>query len=188
MTDLERRYRRWLRAYPKAYRQVRGEEILSTLLDAAPATGVVSKDLLHIVIHGLRVRWILLARRFGRGTLPRSVHSATLILVFMAVVNWLNAAFAHNGPKNPSSHVANIVVGFVFVVLCLMIQTWSRLLYAVVIGILAVIMAMSFVNSDLIFELNAIVPLILLMVGWRRYMAAIPPAEWPQPPPRIAPS
>ena len=37
MTDLERRYCRWLRAYPVEYRQVRGEEILSTLLDAAPA-------------------------------------------------------------------------------------------------------------------------------------------------------
>jgi hypothetical protein len=188
VTDLERRYRRWLRAYPLVYRQVRGEEILSTLVEAAPANGVAAKDLIYIGIHGLRVRGSLLVHRFGQGTLPRSVHSATLILVFMVVVNWLNAAFAHNGPKNPSSHLANIVVGLVFVALALMIQAWSRFLYAAVIGFLMITMALSFVNSDLIFELNAIVPLILLIVGWRRYMAAIPPAQWPPRSPRTVPS
>ncbi|WP_432976568.1 hypothetical protein [Dactylosporangium sp. CA-233914] len=34
--DLERRYRRWLLAYPAAYRRRQGEELLTTLLDAAP--------------------------------------------------------------------------------------------------------------------------------------------------------
>ncbi|WP_155371126.1 hypothetical protein [Catellatospora vulcania] len=36
MTTLERRYRRLLRWYPKSYRDSRGDEIVSTLLDLAP--------------------------------------------------------------------------------------------------------------------------------------------------------
>ena len=55
----------------------------------------------------------------------------------------------------------------------------SPFLDAAIITILTVTSAMSFVNSDLIFELNAIVPLILLMVGWRRYLAAISIGQWP---------
>lgn len=39
MTTPERRYRRWLWAYPKEYRNVHGEEILSTLLDANSGGG-----------------------------------------------------------------------------------------------------------------------------------------------------
>ncbi|HXL92457.1 MAG TPA: hypothetical protein VN969_26275 [Streptosporangiaceae bacterium] len=37
MSTLERRYSRLLRAYPAAYRQERGAEMLATLLEAAPS-------------------------------------------------------------------------------------------------------------------------------------------------------
>ncbi|MEU9509328.1 hypothetical protein AB0D32_23960 [Micromonospora sp. NPDC048170] len=59
MPDLERSYRRLLRAYPGFYRRERGLEILTTLLDAAepgqvrPSRG----DAAHLLVNGLRYRF-----------------------------------------------------------------------------------------------------------------------------------
>ncbi len=61
----ERRFRRLLRAYPRAYRDSHGAEILTTLLDLAeagrgrPGPG----QLLHLVLCGLRQRFRLPAGR-----------------------------------------------------------------------------------------------------------------------------
>lgn len=52
------RFRLLLRAYPKAYRERRGDEILATLLDDASATGTYESGRvgIDIVGHGLRLR------------------------------------------------------------------------------------------------------------------------------------
>jgi hypothetical protein len=58
MTGLERRYRRLLLAYPKAYRAERGDEIVGTLLDAAPPDRrrPAVRQAAALIFGGLRVR------------------------------------------------------------------------------------------------------------------------------------
>lgn len=176
MTTPERRYRKWLRAYPKEYRNVRGEEILSTLLDAGSRGGrYVPWDFLQIAAHGTHLRLQLVAKRLGRGTVPRSVRGAIACLVFVAVLNLLDSVTAHNGPKNPGGHIGNVVVGIVLIGLCVLLKTSSRFLYIAVMGALVVLMSTNFVSTYTMSEVNVVVPLVVLVVplvllaiGWPR--------------------
>jgi hypothetical protein len=83
---LARRYRRLLLCYPRQYRRARGEEIVATFLDLAPAdrTRPTGREAVNLVRHGLRCR-------LGR---PRS-RTVVLWAVLTAVV-WglLAGAFA----------------------------------------------------------------------------------------------
>jgi hypothetical protein len=67
MNDPEARYARLMKAYPKRYRDERGEEILATLLDTSPddASRPPLRDALDIVCHGLQRRLGLTSERFG---------------------------------------------------------------------------------------------------------------------------
>ena len=58
MSPFERRCRTLLRAYPRWYRRVRGEEMLATLLEASqPGQRWLSaRDTRALIIGGLRVR------------------------------------------------------------------------------------------------------------------------------------
>ncbi len=58
VTAFERRSRRLLRAYPAAYRRGRGEEIISTLLEATPAerTWPRPRDARALIVGGLKAR------------------------------------------------------------------------------------------------------------------------------------
>ncbi|GAB3341912.1 hypothetical protein RMN56_14785 [Micromonospora halotolerans] len=57
MTELERRYRWLLRAYPRAYRQYRADEMLETLLATADNTRRPSlREAAALVVGGLRAR------------------------------------------------------------------------------------------------------------------------------------
>ncbi|MFG2165852.1 hypothetical protein [Micromonospora chersina] len=57
MTELERRYRWLLRAYPRAYRQYRADEMLETLLATADDTRRPSlREAVALVVGGLRAR------------------------------------------------------------------------------------------------------------------------------------
>lgn len=58
MTGLERGYRRLLLAYPAWYRRERGDEMLDTLLAAAPygRTWLSLRDASALIMGGLRVR------------------------------------------------------------------------------------------------------------------------------------
>lgn len=178
MSEPDRRYQRWLFAYPEEYRTVRGEEIIGTLLESSSGRGGPAlRDVLAIVLHGAAMRIRLMARRFGRGRLPRSVHWATNFLVFLAASSWIAAATADNGPRNPSSHVGNVVVGIVLIVLCLLLRTWSRFLYMAVIGtllsfVITVVVRTTPFYDGLILGAPFLVPVTLLIVGWRRYMSA----------------
>jgi hypothetical protein len=55
---LARRYRRLLVCYPRAYRRERGEELVATLLEAAPPTRVrpTARETANLIGHGLRAR------------------------------------------------------------------------------------------------------------------------------------
>ncbi|WP_329103200.1 hypothetical protein OG792_26055 [Micromonospora sp. NBC_01699] len=58
MSDLERRYRWLLRAYPRAYRQYRAEEMLDTLLGVGESDRrhLSLRESMALVVGGLRVR------------------------------------------------------------------------------------------------------------------------------------
>jgi hypothetical protein len=190
MKSPESRYRRWLRAYPKEYRDIRGEEILSTLLDASlEGKRHAPWDFFQVMAHGIRVRLKVAAKRFGRGTLPRSVRSAIVCLVIVAVLNLLDSVTAHNGAKNSDDHIGNVVVGIVLIGLCALLMTWSRFLYITVMGTLVVLISTNFVSTYTMSEVNVVVPLVLLVfplvllaVGWRRYVAATPNCSFLTPP------
>ncbi|HTF07407.1 MAG TPA: hypothetical protein VK659_04460 [Asanoa sp.] len=59
MSALERRYRRLLLAYPRAYRRARGDEMLTTLLDGAPPDRVRPPvgEVWELLRGGLRLRF-----------------------------------------------------------------------------------------------------------------------------------
>jgi hypothetical protein len=57
MSAIERRYQRLLRAYPRWYREQRGDEMLGTLMAAAPSGQWPSlRDSRALIIGGIRVR------------------------------------------------------------------------------------------------------------------------------------
>lgn len=181
MNQPEQRYRRWLRLYPKAYRHDRGEEILATLIEASSERGRLSStDLLYLTLHGIGVRWRSIAGRWRTGRLPRSVYVATLIIALLAAINLLGAAFSQNGPKNQSSHLDNVVVGLVFVGLDLALWMWKRPLYPLVLGALAVLTATAVVTVDLLVDSCAVLPLVLLIIGRKRYLTQLSTADLAQ--------
>lgn len=58
-SNLERRYRRWLAAYPQRWRDANGEALLGTCLAAADATGrdrPTRAEVADLVVHGLAER------------------------------------------------------------------------------------------------------------------------------------
>lgn len=82
MTDLERVYRRLLRAYPKAYRARCGDEIVTVLLDSA-ANGqrrVRPADAVDLVVSGLLAR----ARLYARNPYAAAGLVAGVVLLFAA--------------------------------------------------------------------------------------------------------
>ena len=101
-------------------------------------------------------------------------------MAILAALNLMSAAFSHNGSKNQSSHLDNIIVGLVLVGLDLVVRTWSGRLYPAVIGALVVLVAASLVTIDLLINACAVFPLALLVLGRKRYMEAIPEVDLPQ--------
>ncbi|MGH3656395.1 MAG: hypothetical protein ACRDUA_07030 [Micromonosporaceae bacterium] len=111
-SPLERRYRRWLHAYPRRYRKVRVEEMIGTLLEAAaPAqsrpTGVQVRDL---VLGGARER----LRVPGSGVARFAAVWTALVLGWLAFgagawLGWQTAA-----PALPSDREATAIARIAF--------------------------------------------------------------------------
>jgi hypothetical protein len=97
MTGLERGYRRLLRAYPAWYRRDRGEEILDTLLVAAPhgRTWPSLRDSSALIVGGLRVR----AGQGRRLTTAVNLRLAVLfgVLLWLAKLSSSDLSFACEG-------------------------------------------------------------------------------------------
>jgi len=73
MNPLEASYRRLLRAYPRSWREDRGEELLAVLLEWAPDHQVrpSAGDALNLVVNGLRARLVGAGRSVPRVLLDR---------------------------------------------------------------------------------------------------------------------
>jgi hypothetical protein len=83
MTGLSRGYRRLLLAYPSAYRRERGDELLDTLLEAAPPgrTRPTAREALDLLRHGLRAR---LGRPASRSVVTWAVLATVITALFGA--------------------------------------------------------------------------------------------------------
>ncbi|WP_127498961.1 hypothetical protein [Actinoplanes solisilvae] len=102
-TNLERRYRRWLFAYPRAYRRQRGPEVLATLLDAAgpDRSRPSAREVSHLLRHGLSRR----VAEFGRRAVVVAVIAAVLGgLSGIALGSWL--AWRSVDPMTPDRATA----------------------------------------------------------------------------------
>jgi hypothetical protein len=105
-TSLERRYRRWLFAYPRAYRRERGPEILATLLDVADATRSrpPAREVAHLLRHGLSLR----VAEFGRRAVVVAAIAAVLgTLSGIALGSWL--AWRSVDPMAPDKTTAMVL-------------------------------------------------------------------------------
>ncbi|GAB2588239.1 hypothetical protein Aab01nite_49020 [Paractinoplanes abujensis] len=100
---LARRYRRWLTAYPRAYRRERGPEILATLLDAADPgrSRPAAREAALLVRHGLGRR----VAEFGRRAFVVAAFAAVLGgLSGIALGSWL--AWREVDPMAPDQATA----------------------------------------------------------------------------------
>ncbi len=94
---LARSYRRLLRAYPRWYRRERGEELLTTLLDAAPPGRCrpAGADVVDLIGGALRARL-----RPPRGIGPYGV--AVIVALYVAVAGAAGAVWLSPYPGPPS--------------------------------------------------------------------------------------
>jgi hypothetical protein len=181
MKRSQRRYHLWLRLYPKEYRSVRGDEILSTLLDTADGRRLTLGELVYVFAHASRV-W---ARRIVLGPvkrpLPQPVRLVTWLLVGGAAVYWLGAILEHiqhhSLPQHPLPP-GPVVDGLVFFGLNLLLQARRRFLYALVIAVLIYFVVGGLVKTGfsvagLVAEVPYTALVLLLLIGWSRYMDAI---------------
>jgi hypothetical protein len=106
--DVERRYRRWLLCYPRAYRRVRGEELVATLVATAP-DGPTLPIRANVIRHGLRTR---LGRPRSRAVVLWSVVAATIGGLFVAALaSW---AAWWTSPPPPDAAEARAILADVF--------------------------------------------------------------------------
>lgn len=179
MKNLQRRYRRWLRLYPKAYRYEHGDEILATLLDGASEGREASlTDLLHLIAHAVRVRMHLSRGRAERPGMPQPVRLVTWLLVGLGVIDLYGSVFTHGGPENPGPNWRGIGAGVAFLGLNLLLQARRRFLYPLVIAVLVAFVVGGLSRSGpsvggFLVEGPYLFLIVFLLAGWHRYMAAI---------------
>lgn len=95
MSPLERRYRALLRAYPRWYRRVRGEEMLATLLESSqPGRSWPSaRDSRALVMGGLRVRAAQDQRLTTAANLRLAAQLGAVLTLLTLVAGSLTAIF-----------------------------------------------------------------------------------------------
>ncbi|WP_327005068.1 hypothetical protein OHA72_60390 [Dactylosporangium sp. NBC_01737] len=114
---LARRYQALLRAYPKAWREARGDEMLGTLLDAAePGLQRPSaRESVSIVAHGTLERLGLRRRRTAGAVWAEGLRIGALLLLAQALAERVTLAIDalnyHEPPGLLALHAAAITAG-----------------------------------------------------------------------------
>ena len=157
---------------------MRGDEIFATLLDAAEERGLTSGEVLYVLVHALRVwtRRIVLGPR-GR-PLPQPVRFVTWVLISLCTWNWLGAILDGIGHRAQSDIPPGpLAAGFVFFGLNVLIQSRRRSSYVLVIAVMASFVVSGLVQTQwsvgTIVEIPYTVFVLLLVIGWKRYVALI---------------
>lgn len=153
MSDLEGAYRRLLRVYPRWYREQRGEEILSTLLDAArpaqrrPSAG----EAVGLVVHGAATRVGVgpdgsLAGVLGAGASPMLVAGGVLASVALVLGGAAQGGPGVRGPglvEGAAGPVAPVLYGVWVLAVVLDVATRQRYQRSVVaLAVLASVIAL----------------------------------------------
>ncbi|MHB1717675.1 MAG: hypothetical protein ACYCV5_10165, partial [Acidimicrobiales bacterium] len=153
MSDLESAYRRLLRVYPRWYREQRGEEILSTLLDAArpaqrrPSAG----EAVGLVVHGAATRVGVgpdgsLAGVLGAGASPMLVAGGVLASVALVLGGAAQGGPGVRGPglvEGAAGPVAPVLYGVWVLAVVLDVATRQRYQRSVVaLAVLASVIAL----------------------------------------------
>jgi hypothetical protein len=178
VTDPDLRYRRWLRLYPKAYRSVRGQEILGTLLESTDERGPTFRDLLHVAGHAFRVRLDLIRHRPQRGPLPQPARTVCWILTIFATMDLITGLFlSHGGPKNPGPDLREIVGGCILMGLGLLLWARRPALYLLVVAVLVLVVVSTVLQADqpvfgLVLAAPELVLALVLLAGWSRFKNA----------------
>jgi hypothetical protein len=150
MTTLERRCRLLLRAYPAAYRQERGEEIIGTLLEATPPgrSWPLFRDVRALAVGGLRARAALNRRLTTAANLRIAVLVGVAGYLAFSAVAYLRVA-AHLLTGANVAHQAGWPALAVAVLLGLAVGlTWASSRRAVLVAaVLAAAVAVSLTGA-----------------------------------------
>jgi hypothetical protein len=101
----EARYTALLHVYPKAYRERRGAEILTTLLEDPMVAGRLEaiRVVVNIVAHGLRLRLGITSDRFAGQVLDAAALPGMMLVVAMAIVMPFFGQFLGGVTHDPGS-------------------------------------------------------------------------------------
>lgn len=170
MSDLEHRYRRLVRAYPKSYRDQRGAEIVGTLMDCSPPErrhpGI--RDALDISLRGVQMRMalgvghILRRVRCDLGATIAAIASATMVVSLF--LPWYVAPFDVSGHAGAVRVSAMAAGGGRFFVLGLAVAIAVAGFLGSRLRVLAVVLALVLVYATWICQANS--PAIMTAGGF----------------------
>jgi hypothetical protein len=100
----EKTIARWIKVYPKSYRNERGGEIAATLLEATSKSGahLGVLDVLDLVVHGMEVRLGITSERFAGRVLDATAMPGLIVAAGLSVFLLANALwFPHSSLPEP---------------------------------------------------------------------------------------
>lgn len=131
---VERTYRRWLRLYPATFRQQHGEEMLSTLLDAAGnPPRVHTREVMALATAALRVR-VQVGRRQRPSTVLEGLRVAMVTMSASSVLGhtWMLLSTARGDFGSTPAQTALSIASLVLVLAGLLLSMRARLSAAAV--------------------------------------------------------
>jgi hypothetical protein len=169
VTALERRSHRLLRAYPAVYRRERGEEIISTLLDATPAerTWPRPRDARALIVGGLKAR----AAQNRHLTTADNLRIAVLVGVAIYLCSWVGTYLASAGggllrPSVWSGWLAALAVLTGLLVAASVLAAWAaRRMVTITIAVLASTAVASFAEARHVFLIGPTVTQVLCLAA-----------------------
>jgi hypothetical protein len=178
MSRLETRSRRLLRAYPQPYRTERGEEILATLIEAAPAgrNWPTAREAWSLITCGLRVRAARNRQLPLLTNLRLAALLATAIWLTQSVSNY--AEFAHI-QFTMHQWLSSVLFGLCALAACMVIASawfWGRgVTVALALAVIAIVVLASQQVGGFFVADDTVPPLVLAALAMGKVR---PPRCW----------
>jgi hypothetical protein len=139
MSELEDRYRRLLRFYPRSYRAERGDEMVGTLLETSAAGQVrpARKDARALVLGGLRVRSGFDQRLTAAASIRLTVLLAASLVVVSESAFWIMMVRGEWGYTFPSMAYGWVSLALLLLAIATVVLTWTRRRTATLIVVIA---------------------------------------------------
>ena len=182
MSELEQRYRRLLRAYPRSYREARSDEMLGTLLESSAAgkSRPTAKDTRALIMGGLRVR-AGFDQRLTAGTSVRLVVllAACLDIVYEAEF-WfrdVRGSWGYTFPAMAYSWFSLVLGLFAVATVALAWSRW-RVVTLIVTAATAALWLYHAQGRDWIFAIQPVLALAAIAVVTLDPECPPPPRNW----------